>query len=83
MNTHIDFEMPTQAEIDKMIQQGRQMRSEYLANSVKAGLSKLRGVFTNKKGRVAQINLSAERALPKTDFMRCVRNWGGQVRSSG
>ena len=34
-------------------------------------------------GRVAQINLSAERALPKTDFMRCVRNWGGQVRSSG
>ena len=34
------------------------------------------------KGRVAQINLSEERALPKTDFMRCVRNWGGQVRSS-
>jgi hypothetical protein len=34
-------------------------------------------------GRVAQINLSAERALPETDFMRCVGNWGGQVRSSG
>lgn len=33
-------------------------------------------------GRVAQINLSAERALPKTEFMRCVRNSADQVRSS-
>ena len=29
-------------------------------------------------GRVAQVNFSAERALPKTDFMRCVRNWGAK-----
>ena len=32
---------------------------------------------------VAQINLKSERALPETDFMRCVRTWGGQVWSSG
>lgn len=34
-------------------------------------------------GRVAQINCNSERALPETDFRRCVRNAGGQVRSSG
>ena len=49
MNTHINFEMPTQAEIEKMIYQAHRMRSEYLANSIKAGLSNLRGIFINKK----------------------------------
>jgi energy-coupling factor transporter ATP-binding protein EcfA2 len=34
------------------------------------------------KGRVAWIRCGAERALPETEFRRCVRNWDGQVRSS-
>jgi hypothetical protein len=34
-------------------------------------------------GRVAQINLSAERALPETDFRRCVGSSADQVQSSG
>jgi flagellar protein FlgJ len=33
-------------------------------------------------GRVAWIRCGAERALPETEFRRCVRNWDGQVRSS-
>lgn len=34
-------------------------------------------------GVVAWSMKRSERALPETDFRRCVRNWGGQVRSSG
>ncbi len=34
-------------------------------------------------GHVAQINLSAERALPETDFRRCVGSSADQVQSSG
>jgi aspartate/methionine/tyrosine aminotransferase len=34
-------------------------------------------------GVVALSMKRSERALPETDFRRCVRNWGGQVRSSG
>jgi hypothetical protein len=49
MNTHTNFEALTHAEIEKVIHQARQMRSEYLAHSIKAGLSSLRGVFENKK----------------------------------
>ena len=33
-------------------------------------------------GHVAWIRCGAERALPETEFRRCVRNWDGQVRSS-
>jgi chromosome segregation and condensation protein ScpB len=36
-----------------------------------------------RQGLVAGIEFSSERALPKTDFKRCVQNWGDQVRSSG
>lgn len=34
-------------------------------------------------GVVAWSVKRSERALPETDFRRCVRTWGGQVRSSG
>jgi hypothetical protein len=49
MDTDINFEMPTQAKIEKMIHRGHQMRSEYIASSITAGLSNLRGSFNNKK----------------------------------
>ncbi len=45
----MNFEKPTQAEIEKIIHQAHQMRSEYLAKSIKAGLSNLRGVLTHQK----------------------------------
>jgi hypothetical protein len=35
------------------------------------------------QGVVAWSMKSLERALPETEFRRCVGNWGGQVRSSG
>ena len=38
------------------------------------------GVF---QGVVAWSVKRSERALPETDFRRCVQNWDGQVRSSG
>ena len=34
-------------------------------------------------GVVAWSMKRSERALPETDFMRCVQNWACQVRSSG
>ena len=34
-------------------------------------------------GVVAWSMQMSERALPETDFRRCVGNWGGQVQSSG
>ena len=34
-------------------------------------------------GVVAWSVKRSERALPETDFRRCVQNWDGQVRSSG
>ena len=49
MNTHTNFPAPTQAEVEKMIHRAHRMRSEFLANSIKAGLSNLRGVFAKKK----------------------------------
>lgn len=45
MNTQPQFKKPTPAEVQNIIQQAHQMRSEYLANSIKAGLSSLRAVF--------------------------------------
>ena len=36
-----------------------------------------------KAGVVAWSVKRSERALPETDFRRCVQNWDGQVRSSG
>ena len=36
-----------------------------------------------EQGVVAWSMRRSERALPETDFRRCVRTWGGQVQSSG
>jgi len=33
--------------------------------------------------RVARISDGSERALPETEFRRCVENWGDQAQSSG
>jgi hypothetical protein len=38
---------------------------------------------TDQYGVVAWSMKRLERALPETDFRRCVRIWGGQVQSSG
>ena len=49
MSTNINTRTPTQAEIDTIIEQAHQMRSEYLARSIKAGFATLRGLFVHKK----------------------------------
>lgn len=41
------------------------------------------GFFSLIQGVVAWSVKRSERALPETDFRRCVQNWDGQVRSSG
>jgi hypothetical protein len=48
MNTQPQFKTPTPAEVQKIIHRAHRMRSEYFANSVKAGLSNLPGVFGHK-----------------------------------
>lgn len=48
MKHDVNFKMPTQAEIDRAIYQAHRMRSEYLVQSIKAGLSKLRGALVHK-----------------------------------
>lgn len=49
MNTQPQFKTPTPAEVQKIIYRARQMRSDYLAKSIKVGLSNLHAIFTNKK----------------------------------
>ena len=39
--------------------------------------------YIAENGVVAWSVKRSERALPETDFRRCVQNWDGQVRSSG
>ena len=49
MNTQSQFETPTRVEVQKIIQQAHRMRSEYLATSIKAGLSNCHARFSRKK----------------------------------
>lgn len=49
MSTQPQFKTPTPAEVQNIIQQAHRMRSEYLANSIKSGLSNLHGVFAHQK----------------------------------
>ena len=49
MNTQPQCKTPTPAEVQKIIHQAHQMRSDYIAKSIKVGLSKLHGIFANKK----------------------------------
>jgi hypothetical protein len=48
MNTQISFEAPTQVVVDRYIAQAHQLRSEYIARSVKSGLTHLRKLFSRK-----------------------------------
>jgi len=52
MNTEPQFKKPTPAEVQKIIHRAHRMRSEYLAKSLKAGLSNLQGVFGHKNPAV-------------------------------
>lgn len=45
MDQHINFEMPSQDDIERAVRKARQMRSEYFARSIKAGLTNLRGAL--------------------------------------
>ena len=45
MNMQRQTKTPTPAEVQEIIRQARRMRSAYLAKSIKAGLSILRGSF--------------------------------------
>jgi hypothetical protein len=49
MNTQPQFEKSTPADVQKIVRQAHQMRSEYLAKTIKAGLSNLRRVFGHRK----------------------------------
>lgn len=49
MNTQIKLETPTAAEMQKIINQAQRMRSEYMTQSIKTGLSNLRGLFAHKQ----------------------------------
>ena len=49
MNIQSQFKTPTPAEVQQIVQQARRMRSAYIAKSIKAGLSKLHGVFGHLK----------------------------------
>jgi hypothetical protein len=48
MNTQLQFKTPTPAEVQKIIHRAHRMRSEYLAKSIKAGLSNLQGILAHK-----------------------------------
>jgi hypothetical protein len=48
MNTQPQFKTPTPAEVQNIIHRAHRMRSEYLANSIKAGLSNLQVLFGHK-----------------------------------
>jgi len=45
MKTQYSFETPDQAAIERCLAQARQMRSDYIAQSAKAGLESLRTLF--------------------------------------
>ncbi|MHA6327222.1 RSP_7527 family protein [Roseivivax sp. CAU 1753] len=48
MNMQVEYKTATPDEVQKIIHRARRLRSEYIAKSIKSGLSNLRGVFANK-----------------------------------
>lgn len=48
MEHDVNFKMPSQAEINGAVDQARRMRSEYLVQSIRAGVSKLRAALMHK-----------------------------------
>ena len=49
MNTQPKLKTPSPAEVQKIIDRAHRMRSDYLAKSIKVGLSNLHRIVTNKK----------------------------------
>ena len=45
MNSQVSFQTPTAADVDRLIAQAHQMRSDFIAQSVRAGLARLRDIF--------------------------------------
>ena len=50
MSTQVSFQTPTQADVDGIIAQAHQMRSEYISGLFKSGLARLRDVFPKNRG---------------------------------
>lgn len=49
MNTQTKYATATQAEAEEIIARARQMRSAYMARSIKAGLANLNRAFARKR----------------------------------
>lgn len=45
MSTQVSFQTPKQADVDRLIAQAHQMRSEYISQLVRSGTARLRDVF--------------------------------------
>lgn len=50
MTTQVSFQTPKQADVDRLMAEARQMRSDYFAGLFKAGLARLRDVFPKSRG---------------------------------
>ncbi|MFY9237578.1 MAG: hypothetical protein WAO78_01635 [Roseovarius sp.] len=93
-NTVIDFVKPSNFSPDPLTDLLRAGAQELLATAVRAEVSEFMKGHAHlldddgrqrlvRHGRVAWIRCGAVRALPETDFRRCVRTVGGRVQSSG
>lgn len=50
MSTQVSFQTPKQADVDRLIAEARQMRSDYISGLFKSGLARLRDVFPKNRG---------------------------------
>lgn len=50
MTTQISFQTLTQADVDRLIAQAHQMRSDYISGLFKSGFARLRDVFPKSRG---------------------------------
>lgn len=55
MNTTLTFKTPTRTDVEYHIARARQMRSEYMAASVKSGLRRLRTIFAPTYGKTKPV----------------------------
>jgi hypothetical protein len=49
MTSQTSFASPTPADVDRLIAQAHQMRSDYIAQFVKSGFNRLRSLFALKR----------------------------------
>jgi len=49
MTSQTSFASPTRADVDRLIAQARQMRSDYIAQSFNSGFTRLRSLFLLKR----------------------------------